>query len=132
MQSWFAEEWVLVAVSIEKTAHPDVQYQLTQRRDDLLRLCCHWQHSVEGMDVSEDIPEWGPTATELRLTEMDMTSELLDEEKWESDQPAPYYPMLPRDNDDDAGEEDIDYDETDFNTVEAFDVMEPNKELYDY
>ncbi|KAL0568523.1 hypothetical protein V5O48_013464 [Marasmius crinis-equi] len=132
MQFWFAEEWAILAEAIERTGHLDVQHQLLQRRIDLLRLCCRWRHNVEGIDASEDVPDWGPTESELRLTQVDMTSELLDEEKWDSGEGTYQYQVtLENDDDDDAGEEDIDYDETDFNTVEAFDVMEPNEELHE-
>ncbi|KAL0574854.1 hypothetical protein V5O48_007108 [Marasmius crinis-equi] len=132
MQRWFSEEWAVLMDAIERTVHPDVQYQLLQRKQDLLRLCCRWQHSIGNTAPSPGVPEWGPSAEELAQMRWDMEVELVEKEDWEQGEdsggggPSGGEAL---DSDDEA--EGVEYDEMDFNTLQAFDTAEPHSEDLD-
>ncbi|KAL0566289.1 hypothetical protein V5O48_015730 [Marasmius crinis-equi] len=142
MQMWFAEEWAIVLEAIERTTHPDIRFQLDQRKQDLLRLCVVWMLHVGRLTPSSGVPEWGPTEQELAAARRDMKAELLLKEPsrhehlsdslWQSGSLEAGEDL---DADDDE-EEDVygdEYDE-DVNTIETFDIVddhEPPEEAND-
>ncbi|KAL0572686.1 hypothetical protein V5O48_009276 [Marasmius crinis-equi] len=77
MQTWFAEEWVVVLEAVERTTHPDIQYQLELRKQDLIQLCVVWMLHVCHLTPSSSVPEWGPMERELSEARRDMKAEFL-------------------------------------------------------
>ncbi|KAK1217794.1 hypothetical protein PQX77_019544 [Marasmius sp. AFHP31] len=90
MQTWFAEEWEVVEDAIERNIHPDVDYQLKQRRDELLQLCGRWTHSVGDWTVSSSVPQWGPSNEDIRSVRLKMWSERLADEASGLETTSPY------------------------------------------
>ncbi|KDR70808.1 hypothetical protein GALMADRAFT_75558 [Galerina marginata CBS 339.88] len=65
MQQWIQEEWeiLMVALNWAKT-HPDVIFQLKERKKYLLRLCVAWKPQVLVIpDIFND--SWGPNEAEI-------------------------------------------------------------------
>ncbi|KAL0565895.1 hypothetical protein V5O48_016120 [Marasmius crinis-equi] len=85
MQAWFAEEWAVVQDALDRTSTSelDVWYQLSQRQEELLKLCVIWQAHTNHFRPSPGAPEWGPTPQELEEAKSNMTAELLEEEPYE-------------------------------------------------
>ncbi|KAJ3720488.1 hypothetical protein C8R42DRAFT_696783 [Lentinula raphanica] len=85
LRSWFHEEWSVVNDCIEATTHPDLMYQLEQRKRDLIRLCVIWRRALQPIPLLQDISDWGPSALELDEIERELAEEKVDicEEKEE-------------------------------------------------
>ncbi|KAL0567136.1 hypothetical protein V5O48_014855 [Marasmius crinis-equi] len=141
MQCWFSEEWAILAVALEETsefcgvfdcAHgltmravqPDALYQLLQKKEDLLHLCCQWQADLGDMRASEGIPAWGPSPEELRDTRLDMRGEFLDAEGRGEAVYGHRTGMEGFEDEEDVEDEVVDCDEDIYNTVIAFDTVE--------
>ncbi|KAL0571162.1 hypothetical protein V5O48_010801 [Marasmius crinis-equi] len=118
MQYWFSEEWAVLGEALERT---DVVHQLLQKKRELLRLCCRWQRNLGNLGASEGVPDWGPSAEELRETLLDIEGEFLDHE-------GGHEGRCQRDIDEEEEEEEedevVDCDEDTYNTVIAFDTVE--------
>ncbi|KAG6807049.1 hypothetical protein H0H92_008997 [Tricholoma furcatifolium] len=66
LRSWCLEEWQVVNAALTNAEINGLQYCLTLRRKDLLRLCSIWSASTESLSVDlESLPSWGPTTEEL-------------------------------------------------------------------
>ncbi|KAL0566484.1 hypothetical protein V5O48_015526 [Marasmius crinis-equi] len=121
MQQWFADEWGVLMRAIDETPHPNVSFQLCQRRSELLELCWRWRRSVGTIASAQHTPAWGPSNKEIQRAGLDIYVENL---------PMEDLDVYPEGAEVDYGSEGseqsdlTDYDEDEFNVVEAFDVLD--------
>ncbi|KAL0564634.1 hypothetical protein V5O48_017411 [Marasmius crinis-equi] len=126
MQEWFADEWYVLLNAIDDTPHPDVAFQLLHRRSEMLELCWRWQFSIGAIPASEHIPGWGPSDDEIREVGQQLYAERVPMESSEVPSEASgtgYESEDPQDSDV------TEYDEDQFNVVEAFDVLDSHTDL---
>ncbi|KAJ7495581.1 hypothetical protein FB451DRAFT_1387603 [Mycena latifolia] len=59
LQEWFAEEWAIVNVVLQRAELQEDKYQLQLLRDNLVRLCATWQKSLPDLGVEDaGLPAW--------------------------------------------------------------------------
>ncbi|KAJ7496475.1 hypothetical protein FB451DRAFT_1162624 [Mycena latifolia] len=63
LRAWFAEEWTIVNVAMDRAENEESRYQLFFRRERLLRLCATWRRFLP-TEMAGDTP-WGPSEEEL-------------------------------------------------------------------
>ncbi|KAJ7472816.1 hypothetical protein FB451DRAFT_1175525 [Mycena latifolia] len=63
LRAWFAEEWTIVNVAMDRAENEESRYQLFFRRERLLRLCVTWRRFLPA-EAAGDTP-WGPSEEEL-------------------------------------------------------------------
>ncbi|KAJ7495182.1 hypothetical protein FB451DRAFT_1387239 [Mycena latifolia] len=63
LRAWFAEEWTIVNVAMDRAENEESCYQLFFHRERLLRLCAMWRRFLPA-EAAGDTP-WGPSEEEL-------------------------------------------------------------------
>lgn len=56
-------------------ADPDLFYQISQRRDRLLRLCITWEHDLHACPKDRSLPLWGPSHEAVKAMEAQVAIE---------------------------------------------------------
>ncbi|KAL0567595.1 hypothetical protein V5O48_014395 [Marasmius crinis-equi] len=127
MQAWFADEWYILMHAISETSHPDVLFQLRQRRSEMLELCWRWQWNLGTIPMSQHTPEWGPSEAELNEVALHMKGQSLPDDPlnmYSEHVESVYY------DSEESEESDVtDYNEDEFNVVETFDVLDSHNGL---
>ncbi|KAL0571576.1 hypothetical protein V5O48_010382 [Marasmius crinis-equi] len=129
MQWWFAEEWAVVLHALDETTHPDLRFQLLQRREELLSLCATWQGRLAHLPSSPNVPEWGPTKQEISDAKSNMAAKALETKQKSPGESCELGAGLEVEDEDESeddaqGEE---YDEDDLNTLETFNIVDDNE-----
>ncbi|KAJ3759292.1 hypothetical protein EV360DRAFT_82236 [Lentinula raphanica] len=78
LRFWISEEWQVVNDCIEVSSHPDLLYQLENRKSDLIRLCVIWRRALQGIPLSQGSSDWGPSAVELDEAEKELGEEKIE------------------------------------------------------
>ncbi|KAJ6570606.1 hypothetical protein DFH09DRAFT_1246915 [Mycena vulgaris] len=72
LQVWFAEEWAVVKVAMERANSKEDKYQLRLIRNNLVCLCATWDGTLPNLGVDTSaLPAWGPSAAELSTCALD-------------------------------------------------------------
>ncbi|KAJ3725611.1 hypothetical protein DFJ43DRAFT_1002562, partial [Lentinula guzmanii] len=122
LQEWMAEEWDVLCTTIKdldggsgKPYNEDLLYQLTESKQNLLRLCVRWDSALELLPVIRGLNTWGPTTEELEEEAKKMHVEVLvnmvisDEDKETGDEAEMQeYETNESDVDDEFDEDDLD------------------------
>ena len=65
MQQWMQEEWATMLLALEATTtHPDIHFQILDRKKHLIRLCLNWKPLVSAIPAQTD-DSWGPNEEDL-------------------------------------------------------------------
>lgn len=56
----------------------DLLYQISERKDVLLRLCITWEHDLQACPKDRTLPSWGPSQEELAAMKAQLSVEALD------------------------------------------------------
>ncbi|KAL0569924.1 hypothetical protein V5O48_012042 [Marasmius crinis-equi] len=125
MQQWFAEQWYVLITAIDQTTHPDVLFQLRQRRSEILALCWRWERSAGTIAILQHTPHWGPSDDEVQEAAFPTHVESLPVKSQEL-----YSERVDLDAEYDSEESEdsciTDYDEADFNVVDTFEFLDSN------
>jgi len=79
MQEWMLEEWFILENGLQQETEGDIQYQLQQQREYLLRLCVRWEPMVQRIPCSLS-DNWGPTPESLmEFRRFEFSSQLVEE-----------------------------------------------------
>ncbi|KAJ7476805.1 hypothetical protein FB451DRAFT_1173660 [Mycena latifolia] len=114
LQEWFAEEWAIVNLALERAELGEDKYQLQLLRDNLVRLCATWQKSLPDLGVEEvGLPPWGPSPAQLATCIVDAHVAARGEDR--------HYVS---DEDDEADGEDSGREEEDFGTLDAVETAD--------
>ncbi|KAJ7484357.1 hypothetical protein FB451DRAFT_1392915 [Mycena latifolia] len=114
LQEWFAEEWAIVNMALQRAELQEDKYQLQLLRDNLVRLCATWQKSLPDLGVEDaGLPAWGPSAAQLATCVVDAHAAARGEDR--------HYAS---DDDEEDGGEDSGREDEDFGTLDAVDTAD--------
>ncbi|KAJ3725528.1 hypothetical protein DFJ43DRAFT_1196795 [Lentinula guzmanii] len=126
LREWMAEEWDVLCTTIEHLdGEADLLYQLTESKQNLLRLCVRWDSALESLPVIRGLNTWGPTTEELEEEAKKMHVEVLvntvisDEDKETGDEAE----MQEYETDESDVDDGFDEDDLDVGLVERLDAL---------
>ncbi|KAJ3793184.1 hypothetical protein GGU11DRAFT_760137 [Lentinula aff. detonsa] len=129
LREWMAEEWDVLCTTIEHldggSDNEDLLYQLTESKQNLLRLCVRWDSALESLPVIRGLNTWGPTTEELEEEAKKMHVEVLvntvisDEDKETGDEAE----MQEYETDESDVDDGFDEDDLDVGLVERLDAL---------
>ncbi|KAJ3792714.1 hypothetical protein GGU11DRAFT_818955 [Lentinula aff. detonsa] len=129
LREWMAEEWDVLCTTIKDldggSDNEDLLYQLTESKQNLLRLCVRWDSALESLPVIRGLNTWGPTMEELEEEAKKMHVEVLvnmvisDEDKETGDEAE----MQEYETDESDVDDEFDEDDLDVGLVERLDAL---------